>query len=78
MKKKAKKMIVYMGALFVLGMVIICIYHYSLIQKESAILQPNGTLNNVDGQNLHVYQEGLARIHIFLWLAQVSQHPYMS
>ena len=31
MKKKAKKMIVYMGALFVLGMVIICIYHYSLI-----------------------------------------------
>lgn len=75
MKKKAKKMIVYMGVLIVLGMVIICIYHYSLIQNESAILQPNGTLNNVDGQNLHVYQEGLAWIHIFLWLAQVSQRP---
>lgn len=59
MKKKAKKMIVCMGgALIVLGMVIVCIYHYSLIQKESAILQPNGTLNNVEGQNLHVYQEG--------------------
>ena len=58
MKKKAKKMIVYMWALIVLGVVIVCIYHYSLIQKESAILQPNGTLNNVDGQNLHVYQEG--------------------
>lgn len=58
MKKKLKKMVVYMGAFIVLGMVIVCIYHYSLVQKESAILQPNGTLNNVDGQNIHVYQEG--------------------
>lgn len=58
MKKKIKKWFVYFGALLVLGIAIVCIYHYSLVQKESAMLQPNGTLVNVNGQNIHVYQEG--------------------
>jgi pimeloyl-ACP methyl ester carboxylesterase len=57
--KKLKKLLVYIGALIMLGMVVVWIYHYHLVQKESAILQNNGTLVDVDGHQINVYQEGV-------------------
>ncbi|WP_155590868.1 alpha/beta fold hydrolase [Lysinibacillus cavernae] len=58
MKKIIKKLFVYLGVLIALGIVAVCITHYSLVHKEAAILQNKGTLVNVDGQNINVYQEG--------------------
>jgi len=61
MKKIVKKIFVFLGAIISLGIVIVCIYHYSLLHKEEAILHNNGTIVNVDGQNINVYQEGAGK-----------------
>ncbi len=58
MKKRLKKLVVYLGAVLIFVVASIWLYHYSQLQREAAILQNNGTLVNIHDKNINVYHEG--------------------
>ncbi|MGG2054578.1 alpha/beta hydrolase [Lysinibacillus pakistanensis] len=56
--KKIKKILVYVGAFFLLGIVAICVYHQIQLYREAVILKNKGTLVEVEHQKINVYTEG--------------------
>lgn len=46
------------GALILLGSVSVFIYHHYQLNKEAALLKEKGTVVDVDGKRMNVYQEG--------------------
>ena len=56
--KKIKKILVYVGAIFLLGIVAICVYHQIQLYREAVILKNKGTLVEVEHQKINVYTEG--------------------
>ncbi|MHA6164987.1 alpha/beta hydrolase [Bacillus mojavensis] len=46
------------GALILLGAVSVFIYHHYQLNKEAALLKEKGTVIDVDGKRMNVYQEG--------------------
>ncbi len=58
MKNIIKKMFIYLVFIVSIGIVAVSMYHYSLTQKEEAILRNKGMMVNIDGQSMNVYREG--------------------
>lgn len=58
MKKIIKKMFIYLVVIVSIGIVAVSMYHYSLTQKEEAILRNKGMMVNIDGQSMNIYREG--------------------
>lgn len=56
--KKIKKILVYVGAFFLLGIVAICVYHQIQLYREAVILKNKGTLVEVEHKKINVYTEG--------------------
>jgi len=56
--KKIKKILVYVGAFLLLGIVAICMFHQIQLHRETAILKNKGTLVEVDHHKINVYNEG--------------------
>lgn len=77
-EKIIKKMFIYLGVIVTLGIVAVSMYHYRMVQKEEAVLRNNGMMVNVHGQRMNVYQEGMGRIHMFLWQDQALRLLFMS
>lgn len=46
------------GALILLGSVSVFIYHHYQLNKEAALLKEKGTVVDVDGKRMNMYQEG--------------------
>lgn len=57
-KKIIGRGIVGVFCILILILIFITIYHYIMLNKESKLVKPNGTLVNVDGYDFHVYAEG--------------------
>jgi len=51
-------MFIYLVFIVSIGIVAVSMYHYSLTQKEEAILRNKGMMVNIDGQSMNVYREG--------------------
>lgn len=58
LKNIIKKMFIYLVFIVSIGIVAVSMYHYSLTQKEEAILRNKGMMVNIDGQSMNVYREG--------------------
>ncbi|AVK85377.1 hypothetical protein C3943_18525 [Lysinibacillus sp. B2A1] len=56
--KKIKKVLVYVGAFFLLGIIAICMFHQIQLHREATILKNKGTLVEVDHHKINVYNEG--------------------
>ncbi len=67
MKNIIKKMFIYLVFIVSIGIVAVSMYHYSLTQKEEAILRNKGMMVNIDGQSMNVYREGAgADTYVFM------------
>lgn len=56
--KKVKKILFYVGAILLLGIVAICVYHQIQLHREAVILKNKGKLVEVDHHRINVYNEG--------------------
>lgn len=56
--KVLKIVFVSLAALVLLVCVSVFIYHHFQLNKEAALLKEKGTLVEVDGKKMNVYQEG--------------------
>ena len=56
--KKIKKVLVYIGAFLLLGIVTVCMFHQIQLHREAATLKNKGTLVAVDHHKINIYIEG--------------------